>query len=217
MSLKRLKLKVIVNAWILTSGCVWVAARLLQIRVSSWLLNLFDDLLSFLVAGVGADEDLLELLEVDLAAAVYIVQADHLVDLQRRYLHLSLPIERFAQVLLRDVVRVVHVELFEQAPKLLICECLLNGKDGRDEFRVVNATIADEVDLFDDRLYGGVVKGELQLFERCSQLCGADHPSPVSVNRLELLSKLLCSCAHLRRLVRLNLVTFDLGLAHEQI
>ena len=131
-------------------------------------MNLVSDLLSFLVASIGADEDLFELFEVDLAAAVDVVQADHLVDLERRYLHLALPVERLAQVLLRDVVRVVHVKLLEQAPKLLICEGLLDGEDGSDELGVVDAPVSDIVDLFHDRLDGVIVECELKLFQRCS-------------------------------------------------
>ena len=131
-------------------------------------MNLVSDLLSLLVARIGADEDLFELFEVDLAAAVDVVQADHLVDLQRRYLHLALPVERLAQVLLRDVVCVVHVKLLEQAPKLLICEGLLDGEDRGDELGVVDAPVPDVVDLFHDRLDGVVVECELELFQRCS-------------------------------------------------
>ena len=131
-------------------------------------VNLVSNLLPLFVARVGAYEDLLELFEVDLAAAVDVVQADHLVDLQRRYLHLALPVERLAQVLLRDVVRVVHVKLLEQAPKLLICEGLLHGEDGSDELGVVDAPVSDVVDLFHDRLDGVIVECELKLFQSCS-------------------------------------------------
>lgn len=58
---------------------------------------------------------------------VDVVLADHVVDLEAGDLKTPLPIEGLTQVLLRNVVSVVDVELFEQIPKLLICKCLLHG------------------------------------------------------------------------------------------
>ena len=170
-----------------------------------------------MVIGSSRREDFFELFETYFAVEVDVMLYDHFVYLQSRNLNKSLPFESFCQILPRYVVGIIDIKLFEQRPKLLIRQCLFNREYSGYELRVVDVPVTNIVNLLNNSCYAFILNVEVQFFEGGCELTFADHASFIDVDGYELFAELFSTSSHLCCLVRVLLVTFDLGLADEEV
>ena len=84
--------------------------------------------------------------------------AYHLNNLISVNIGLAQPLERFNEVILADVARIIYIESFEESLKHLICELVVEAQGSQEELRVVDHVVANVIDFLDHTTNGCIIK-----------------------------------------------------------
>jgi hypothetical protein len=94
--------------------------------------------------------------------------------------------KRFFQIIRRNVIRVIYVEMFKQLYKLLLCQHLFDRQSGSDKLSVIELIIAFIVYVLEHLFYLHIRYIGLLLLHSLFQLLSIDHSSLVFVYLFKL-------------------------------